>query len=66
VSTLNQGGNFVAKMFYGDMSRAYVNMARNYFDEVHLHHPKASRSTSSELYVIGLGFRHRRASPRIS
>lgn len=65
-STLKQGGNFAAKMFYGDMSKAFVELARNYFHEVHLHHPRASRSTSSEIYVVALGFRLRRASPRIS
>ena len=63
-STLKEGGNFTAKMFYGDMTGEFVNVAKKYFDEVHLHHPKASRSTSSEIYVVGLGFRLRRASPR--
>lgn len=63
-STLKQGGNFVAKMFYGDMSGSFAEMAKNYFQEVHLHHPRASRSTSSELYVVGIGFRMRRASPK--
>ena len=63
-TTLKEGGNFAAKMFYGDMSKGFVDLAKNYFHEVHLHHPKASRSTSSEIYVIGLEFRVRRASPR--
>jgi 23S rRNA (uridine2552-2'-O)-methyltransferase len=57
---LKEGGNLVVKMFYGDMSKGYVDQVKNYFDEVHVHHPKASRSTSSELYVVGLDFLGRR------
>ena len=56
VKVLKEGGNFAVKMFYGDMSRGYVDRVRKYFDEVHVHHPRASRSTSSELYVVGLEF----------
>ncbi len=57
---LKEGGNLVVKMFYGDMSKGYVDQVKNHFDEVHVHHPKASRSTSSELYVVGLDFFGRR------
>ncbi len=57
---LREGGNMVVKMFYGDMSEGYVDQVKDYFDEVHVHHPKASRSTSSELYVVGLDFLGRR------
>lgn len=57
---LKDGGNFVVKMFYGDMSEGYVDQVKNHFDEVHVQHPKASRSTSSELYVVGLDFLGRR------
>lgn len=57
---LKDGGNFVVKMFYGDMSKGYVDQVKNHFDEVHVQHPKASRSTSSELYVVGLDFLGRR------
>jgi len=53
---LKEGGNFAVKMFYGDMSKGYVDQVKNHFDEVHVQHPKASRSTSSELYVVGLDF----------
>ena len=53
---LKEGGNLVVKMFYGDMSKGYVDQVKNHFDEVHVQHPKASRSTSSELYVVGLDF----------
>jgi len=54
---LKKGGNFCVKMFYGDLSEGYVRTVRKYFSEVYMHHPKASRSTSSEMYVVGLGFK---------
>lgn len=58
---LKRGGNLTVKMFYGDMSKQYVSSVKKMFDEVHVHHPKASRPSSSELYVVGLGFRRREA-----
>lgn len=54
---LKPGGNLIVKMFYGDMSGKYVSAVRQRFDEVHVTHPAASRSTSSEVYVIALGYR---------
>jgi 23S rRNA (uridine2552-2'-O)-methyltransferase len=61
---LREGGNFVTKMFYGDMTKGFVSLARKSFDEVHVTHPRASRSTSSEVYIIGLGYNGRELSPR--
>lgn len=57
---LKPGGNFVAKMFSGDMGRSFTDGVRRRFDEYHTNHPKASRTSSSEVYVVGLGFRPRR------
>lgn len=57
VKVLKPGGNFVAKMFSGDMGRQFTDELRRRFDEFHMNHPKASRSSSSEVYVVGLGFR---------
>jgi 23S rRNA (uridine2552-2'-O)-methyltransferase len=56
-SILRAGGNFCVKMFYGDMSKNFVRLVEKSFAEVYTHHPKASRPTSSELYVVGIGFR---------
>ena len=53
---LREGGNICVKMFYGDMSKGFVYSVEKMFNEVYKHHPKASRPTSSELYVVGLGF----------
>ena len=63
---LREGGNFCVKMFYGDMSKDLVRLVEKSFAEVYTHHPKASRSTSSELYVVGIGFRTRQSNPRTS
>lgn len=57
VRVLKPGGNFVAKMFSGDMDRQFKGDVRRRFEEFHTNHPKASRASSSEVYVIGLGFR---------
>ena len=54
---LKDGGNFLCKMFSGDMSKGFVSKVRRAFDETHIEHPKASRSSSSEVYVVGLGYR---------
>jgi len=54
---LRRGGRFVAKVFVGDMYRDYLKEVSMAFDSCRAHHPKASRSTSSETYVIGKGFR---------
>ena len=64
VKVLKPGGNFVVKMFSGDMGKGYVRKIQDNFEEAHVHHPKASRPTSSEVYVVGLGFRTGRPSPR--
>lgn len=56
---LHGGGNFLCKMFYGDMSGGFIGLVRKEFGQVHTHHPRASRSASSEVYVIGIGFRKR-------
>ena len=58
---LRPGGKFVAKVFVGDMYRDYLREVSRYFQSCRAHHPKASRSTSSETYVIGKGFRPAKA-----
>ncbi len=65
-SVLKPKGNFVAKMFFGDLSKDYIASVKRSFKEVSVHHPKASRKSSSEVYVIGLGFKKPRSSPRTS
>lgn len=63
---LKPGGRMVVKMFFGDMSKTFVDAARKRFDVVHVTHPGASRKSSSEVYVVAIGFRARSPSPRTS
>lgn len=54
---LKPGGNFVVKVFQGDMLNDYLNNVRESFRYVKLHAPRASRKESAEIYVISKKFR---------
>ena len=54
---LKQGGSFVAKVFQGDGSDAFVNDVKSSFKQVKIRKPKASRPRSREVYVVALGFK---------
>ncbi len=51
-NTLREGGNFVTKVFQGDMLNRFVRDLRKNFELVKVHKPRASNSKSSETYVI--------------
>ena len=51
------GGSFVVKVFAGDLLDPLLERWRPHFDRLHRSKPPASRGASSELYVLGLGFR---------
>ena len=53
---LSPGGNYVVKIFQGDMFNDYVNKVRKHFSFVTSFKSEASRSQSAETYVIGKGF----------
>ena len=55
--TLVPGGCLVLKVFEGDMMKDLLKQIRASFREVKLHAPKASRSSSSEIYVIARDFK---------
>jgi 23S rRNA (uridine2552-2'-O)-methyltransferase len=55
--TLKSGGAFVTKMFQGQGSDAYLKEFRKSFEKVHVRKPEASRAESSEVYLVGKGFR---------
>ncbi len=57
VENLKKGGVFVVKIFEGDMTGDYVKEVKKHFGMVKLYSPKASRSSSSEIYLIAKGFR---------
>lgn len=54
---LRPGGSFIVKVFVGDMFKEFLREVSRPFTFCKAHHPKASRSSSSETYVIGKGFR---------
>ena len=54
---LQPGGNMVVKVFDGDMTHGYVKKIRTKFNVAKRHAPRASRKSSSEIYIIGKGFR---------
>ena len=59
-SLLRAGGNFFVKVFQGDTTSNFVKETKQYFSFVKLVKPKASRSKSAELYLVGMNFRQKR------
>lgn len=53
---LTPGGTFVAKVFQGDLLDQLRKEVAASFREVKLHSPKASRASSSEIYIVARGF----------
>lgn len=51
------GGTFLAKVFQGGAEKDLLNSLKKNFTKVKHVKPHASRSDSSEMYVVGLGFR---------
>ncbi|MEE9150826.1 MAG: RlmE family RNA methyltransferase [Thermoplasmata archaeon] len=56
---LKEDGNFVVKVFQGDLFEDYLRKVTTKFRFTKAHAPKASRKTSSEIYLIGKGFKRR-------
>jgi 23S rRNA (uridine2552-2'-O)-methyltransferase len=54
---LKPGANFIAKMFQGEGSDAYLKDLRKSFVKVSIRKPAASRPKSREVYVVAKGFR---------
>jgi 23S rRNA (uridine2552-2'-O)-methyltransferase len=55
--TLKPGCTFVAKMFQGEGSDAYLRDVRRSFAKVSIRKPDASRARSREVYVVATGFK---------
>ena len=55
---LKPHGNFLVKTFQGAGYDGFVSMLRRSFVEVHTRKPDASRSRSSEVYLVGKGLRN--------
>jgi 23S rRNA (uridine2552-2'-O)-methyltransferase len=54
---LETGGDFVAKVFQGAGSDAYIKNVRTSFDKVFVRKPAASRPRSREVYLVAKGFK---------
>jgi len=54
-AVLKLGGNFLVKVFQGSELNNFLDEVRKSFREVRLVRPRATRASSSELYVLGLG-----------
>ena len=54
---LKPGGSFVAKVFQGDGSEAFLKDVRSHFNKVKIRKPKSSRARSREVYVVAQGFK---------
>ena len=54
---LKTKGDFVAKVFQGAGSEAYVKALRRSFEKLLIRKPAASRPRSREVYVVAKGFK---------
>lgn len=54
---LKPQGNFLVKSFQGEGFEAFVKTLRRHFTQVVTRKPRASRSRSSEVYLLGKGFK---------
>lgn len=59
IEVLEPGGAFVAKLFDGDLTVGVRREAQRVFGTVSVTKPTASRSRSSEVYLVGKGFSRR-------
>jgi hypothetical protein len=54
---LRPGGNFVVKVFQGDLFPGYLQNVKVLFRNVYSHSPMASRKASAEMYIVAKMFR---------
>jgi 23S rRNA (uridine2552-2'-O)-methyltransferase len=54
---LRPGGSLVLKIFEGDMMPDFMKRVRASFKDIKLYGPEASRSSSSEIYIVAKDFK---------
>ena len=54
---LKSGGNFVCKVFVGEDFQEFLQKIKKQFQAVKQFSPKASRKTSSEIYIVAKSFK---------
>jgi 23S rRNA (uridine2552-2'-O)-methyltransferase len=59
LKVLKRGGSFVCKVLQGGSEKEMLDLLKKNFDTVRHAKPPASRSDSSEMYVIAMGFREK-------
>ena len=57
VNHLKPQGNFLVKLFQGAGFEQFLKTLRGHFTAVAVRKPEASRSRSSEIYLVGKGLR---------
>lgn len=57
---LKFGGNFLIKVFQGNELEDFIKEFKKYFRQTRIIKPKATRTSSSELYLLGLGFKKKK------
>ncbi len=55
---LQPGGSFIAKIFMGGQEKSFLEKMKKDFSVATFYKPKASRSLSVEIYVVGIGFKN--------
>jgi 23S rRNA (uridine2552-2'-O)-methyltransferase len=54
---LRLGGNFVVKVFQGDMYEDFLTTVKKNFSQVKAYKSEASRKESAEIYIVAKGFK---------
>jgi 23S rRNA (uridine2552-2'-O)-methyltransferase len=54
LKTLGPFGDFFVKVFQGDMLDSYIKKVKKHFETVKVIKPKASRTKSSEIFILGM------------
>jgi 23S rRNA (uridine2552-2'-O)-methyltransferase len=54
LETLRPLGNFLVKVFEGDLLVDFINRVKRHFEVVRIIKPMASRAKSSEMFVLGM------------
>jgi 23S rRNA (uridine2552-2'-O)-methyltransferase len=54
LETLRPPGNFLVKVFEGDLLVDFINKMKRHFEIVRIIKPMASRAKSSEMFVLGM------------
>lgn len=54
LETLKSSGSFFVKAFEGDLLNDFITKVKKHFEVVRIIKPKASRTRSSELFILGM------------